>query len=539
MSKFRISLIAAVVVALTIPAHTASGSAVTSFSVSGFTGQSSNLSRSAQNLVGSKISSSSAIDSVKCTGYSRTNSTLAQRSLAQKRATATCNFIKKQAADARFSIEVQSTKNSKITSTVQVRVVHKAAPSNTETAAPQPLNPEAGWQSSLTSVDLQQCQIRDARSMKIPPNNVGFPLLPDVIPTNGTIEMVVIPVDFSDRPGGELPLAYLEQQTQEIDKWYRLFSGDKVNFKFQIGKAWVRAPKPDSEYVVPKNQANAQAIAGDIQYQMGQDIITAAGSQFDYTNVSAVFFYFPTSTSVEFDMGNRGRPVATPQGTKPLFFWGGGQYHFDNRNIPASEKRSKMWAFWIHEMLHSQDQALHAPGNGFSTGLGQDQYGTSLTIGAWEMFRLGWLPNSSVTCLDKSSGTGTAILRPLENGAKDLRTMIVRVSEHQALVVESRRAKGYSSEWGANRGGVLVYEVDTRRNNDRSGEATGDTGNDKTYPKWAFYLGPQGKNVSGATGRNFFPYFLVKGDYVEFEGVKISVKETSVDGDLVEFQLTR
>jgi hypothetical protein len=107
-----------------------------------------------------------------------------------------------------------------------------------------------------TTVDVESCKLLDARRNKQQPNNVGFPLQEDIIPVTGNLNVIVIPVDFSDRPGGQLPSEYLIDQTNKMNEWYKFFSGNQVNLSFQIGKEWVRAPKADSEYVVPKSVAN-------------------------------------------------------------------------------------------------------------------------------------------------------------------------------------------------------------------------------------------------------------------------------------------
>jgi hypothetical protein len=192
-----------------------------------------------------------------------------------------------------------------------------------------------------------------------------------------------------------------------------------------------------------------------------------------------------------------------------------------------------MWAFYIHELLHSQDQALHAPGNGFSAGLGQNQYGTSLVLSTWELFRFGWI-DDSVICLDKQDlGQGArAIIRPLENTAKGMKSVVVRLNQFEVLVVESRRPIGYSQEFTGLEG-ALVYRIDTRLDNDRSGEATGDTGNSEEFPKWGYYLVPDGRSSWTSRSRDLSDFIFKPGDSRTFSGVKVTVTSTSKNGDYI------
>jgi len=386
-----------------------------------------------------------------------------------------------------------------------------------------------------TTVDVESCKLLDSRRNKQQPNNVGFPLQEDIIPVTGNLNVIVIPVDFSDRPGGQLPSEYLIDQTNKMNEWYKFFSGNQVNLSFQIGKEWVRAPKADSEYVVPKSVANSPGVAVDVQFKMAQDIITASKNQFDFKKSSILFFYTPTIKSVDYDMGGRGVNLSTPDGSKNFFFWGGGAYHFDDRNVKASLKKEKMWAFWIHEMLHSQGLALHSPANGSSTGLHADQYGTSLAIDSWELFRLGWIANPNVACLDKSLGINNKlILKPIELGSKIARFAVVKLNSYEALVIESRRPTGYSKEWKLDQKGILVYRIDMRNDNDRSGESTGDTGNSPSFPKWGYLLSPDNKNMNNLTSYEIERYIVRANQTVSYSNIEIKLLASDIDQDLVQ-----
>ncbi len=385
------------------------------------------------------------------------------------------------------------------------------------------------------TVDVESCKLLDARSNKLQPNNVGFPLQEDIIPVKGEINVIVIPVDFSDKPGNQIPNSYLFEQTKKMNDWYKYFSADKASLSFQIGSEWVRAPKPDSNYLVPKNIANSPGIAGEIQYMLAQDIVTAAGNKFDFKKSNVIFFYMPTIKSVDYDMGGRGITLNTPEGSKKYFFWGGGAYHFDNRNLNANTKKEKMWAFWIHEMLHSQGLALHSPANGSSSGLHTDQYGLSLAIDSWELFRLGWVENSNIKCLDVSKDLNNRlVLKPVEMGSKEAKFAVVKLNSYEALVVESRRPIGYSKEWRPDQQGILVYRIDVRNDNDRSGESTGDSGNSPSYPKWGYLLSPDNKNLNNLSPHEIERFIFRKNQTITYSNVKIKLLDSAPDRDLVE-----
>ncbi len=378
------------------------------------------------------------------------------------------------------------------------------------------------------------CRLADARLIRRQPNNVGFPLQKDILPATGVMNLVVIPADFPDRPATGDPTSYLKEQTDKIREWYSFYSDGKLDVKFQIGTAYVRTSKPDSEYSVQKGTAGTAPIDGETQRKLAQDIISSAGSRFDYSNVDGILFYMPTVSAVDYDMGIRGIPLTTPQGVKTMFFWGGGKYHFDDRGRSVEVKKSKMWAFWIHELLHSQGLALHAPGNGFQTGLAQDQYGSSLVLSSWDIFRLGWSPDSSIACLDATKKLDHQIvLKPLELGSKEMRFGLVKLNQFEILVIESRRPIGYSKEWNQNDSGIFIYKVDVRLDNDRSGEASGDTGNTTRFDKWSYYQAPDGRDLSSVQGWESTKYLFKVGEKLTAGKLQISFKKSGVT-DVVE-----
>lgn len=397
---------------------------------------------------------------------------------------------------------------------------------------------------SVSPSSIDNCKVPDQRLVRHQPNNVGFPLAGNLsIPSDGTANIIFIPAQFSDAVGEPDPMGEFGPQLQKITEWSERMSGGRFRYEFQKPTDWVTVPVKSADFPVGWVMQNGPQVDLETQIQLAEAIVSAAGNQFDYAGADGIIFHFPSSIKgLERDLGGRGIHLNTPGGRFPYFFWGGGQYHHETTHnsphyqpLTASIKRSKFWAFWIHEMLHSQGLALHAPGNGFAVGLGQDQYGPSLVIGAWEQFLLGWLTDRQVFCATREDlNESDVILTAVEVQGGERQVAIVRVGASQALVIESRRPVGDSSEWAADARGVFVYRVDTRLDNDRSGESFGDTGNDPTHSKWAYYLAPEGA-PDRRLSNNYLDFLLKQGDSVVSDGVRITL-ENSDEKDHVRIQ---
>jgi M6 family metalloprotease-like protein len=400
---------------------------------------------------------------------------------------------------------------------------------------------------------VNECKLLDQRTNKQQYNNTGFPLTlpssdpqnPNIIPATGHARALFIPIDFSDYPGTPQFLKLMNAQAKEFTDWYSYFSNGKLQFDVATSSVWFRAPKKASEYVVGHGVANGPNNFAKIMHDTAQEFIDATKNSFNFEGVTSVLFFFPVDAKTGITNSILGRnegSLKTPQGDKALVYFSPGTYSYEvekNLKVPNSH----FWSLWIHELLHSQGVALHSPGNGSRTGLGQEQEMGSTVLDVWETFLLGWLNDNQVYCLPKNKvDKNTVLLQPIEVKGDGYKTAIVPLDDHRALVVESRRPVGYSDFWDKTDSGTLIYLVDTTKDNDRSQESTGaDSGNDMKFQKWGYYLVPDKRITPKYDGKNFLEFsnyrnWLMKpGDSVTYDGVQITLKNSnSKDALLIE-----
>lgn len=406
-------------------------------------------------------------------------------------------------------------------------------PSSKQTPSP---TPSSSYLQSATIASVDQCKLRDARINKQQPNNSGFPLSPDIIPPIGKIRFIAILVDFSDAPGTDKFLKKMREQEKSFQNWFSVTSNGRSEVEWITVDKWFRAKKPSTAYVTSKGPANSHNPYAETWNSYAQEFIHLSGSTFDWTDVHGVFFHFPQEqkTGISSELLGRGVELSTPQGKKNLFFWATGNYLYELEpkvitNIP------NFWAaLWTHEVLHSTGLSLHAPGNGFETGVGQNQSGKSWTLNAWETFKLGWYSDSQVYCapVDKIANQ-IVYLEPLEVAGTGIKTLIIPINQTQALIVESRRPIGFSEAWPKDATGLLVYRLDTTLDNDRTGESTGkDSGNNPAFQKWGFYISSDQRPTDDTQVMNekYLHYFISPGESVTKDGIKISfLQSNSVD----------
>jgi hypothetical protein len=419
---------------------------------------------------------------------------------------------------------------------------------------PEEIRVPPDWSQSESAVPIDVCKIPDGRPASMttkPPGvaslgavglaNVGFPLSPDIIPAKGLGNIVVVPVTFRDLGKNPVdPMEVLAPQLEKIVEWSEFWSQGTFRYEFQVVETWQELPADSFDYELTSGGLQQRKVATELR--LANDIVAAVGNQVDWNAAQGLYVYFPpTIESINEEWGGRGSEwIRTPAGDKQLFFRGGGRWHnTDGGGLPAELKREYLWSYWIHEMLHSQGVMLHAPGNGFATGLGQNQYPNptkfSAAIDAWEAFLLGWIKDDQVLCIDgrEPGSESLAMVTPQEIYGGERKIVVIRTGEHDGIVIESRRPIGYSERWAFEDSGLLVYALNLRVMNDRSGESTGlDCGNNPDYDKWAYYLPPN--ENGGLKDSCFFSDFIVhEGEYVSHNGVRIELEFSDEDLDYV------
>lgn len=400
-----------------------------------------------------------------------------------------------------------------------------STPSQTVEQKPEDNRPALS--ESFLAADVDECRLSDARLQRRQPNNVGFPLSETWIPVEGIANYLVVPVTFSDIAADEVPLTFMQDTSTKVSDWYQETSRGKLEVKFEIVENWVELNEPSTNFVFSKGKANVgpteeDRIRNQLQTQMTESVIAGLGDKTILKNKDALIMVFPErAKAVETSILQRGVDLRSTPEVETMMVWGTG----GDNSIKELE-----WAVWIHESLHDQGLPLHAPGNGSDFGLGQNQYAQSSTLSGWEQFKLGWLTDEDVLCLDAETvgAEGWQFnLGIFELPDSKPTIAVIKLSKFEAIVIESRRPVGYSERY-KNLKGAVVYKVDTRLDNDRASECCEDYGNDPAFNKWAFLLTPDHiADSKQSTGNTSDKFIFGEGDEVTIENYVLRLEQSA------------
>jgi M6 family metalloprotease-like protein len=334
----------------------------------------------------------------------------------------------------------------------------------------------------------------------------GFPRYPERLKSTGRMIAKVIFVDFPNSIATITP----QQAFAKISMASNLvteMSYGKLELVMEPMYKWYRMSKNGSSYA-PLNESFQKHKA------YISEALDLSNSDIDFKNVEFIIIIANPDTV---DIGMQG---PTLMGT----FSNG--FNLDNKfitNVVTSAHDLNNWGFtWLnHEMGHSLGLPdlytfkPDSPGNRhpfvgeFSLMGVCSSTSNSPGFFAWERWLLNWLEDTQIKCLNNKK-SGTYLITPIErNGG--VKAITVPLTRTKSVVIESRRPEGIDKNLA--KSGALVYVVD-------STIQTG-SGPIKVYPLDLY----DSRKVTA---------IRAQGETVTVENIKITVKTSNNEGDLVE-----
>jgi len=390
----------------------------------------------------------------------------------------------------------------------------------------------------LSPEKLSNCQIKDQRPAGSGPywQAIAFPVTDfnreQKLPVIGKAKVAFIPIDFSDVPGKGRPLDFGQSQIDSTNEWLAWYTNGKLTYEWQTYNSWIRAPKPSTQYnwAHPvhggyQGQAAPQAQSTE---EIIQQLVTAASPYFNFEGVGAVFLLFPKEVkAIELEITQRNRTWQTAQGPQRFSFFGPG--------AEINDRGDSLWGWWVHEVLHSHGFSGHFPFGFLNLHMMIGGW-QSNALSSWDALIAGWSNEEDVYCLSKEKVTKTALtLSPLDRKQKGLKSVMIKLNDHQVLVFESRRSEKWSSpQLYIN--GLMAYIVDTKIINDREGESAGE---ERT--RTATYLTTDQRRVNGS---NMFPgcsrtqcdrtmVYAKIGQTFTFDGIKVTLTKSGINDEIL------
>lgn len=284
----------------------------------------------------------------------------------------------------------------------------------------------------------------------------------------GTHQAIALFVDFYDAVGTPTERQSLVDNLAPATDWFDISSYGQTTLNVTWDTQWRRMPQPSGYYHdYDPNRSVIDTFA--LHRRFMQDAVTAADPQVDFTGYDFVYVIVPPalfnanyrSAAIIIHANNTMDHLSTDEGSIRLgasLGWGLEQYH----RLLVHETGHLFGLPDLYSYTIPGD-AGHAFVGGWD--LMGDIWGAAPDHFAWHKWKMGWLDDSQVHCMDTNS-QATWTLTPLHTTGGS--TMgVVRTGHHQAVVVEYRADGGpidghpeHSHMPHCFRPGVLVYTID-------------------------------------------------------------------------------
>lgn len=332
------------------------------------------------------------------------------------------------------------------------------SPSTSSTPSPSPIPSELrklpiiSGSDSLISTD--KCRLRNPEDPNFALENFGFPRAPELLESKGNHRILAINVDFSNFRANISPIENTAPYSEIFERYWAHVSRGKINFKVETLDSWISLPKSTFDYAGPAPHRDMDIYA--------QEVITRADSMVDFSRYSIVTILPPSEVRRFFTNG----PVLASGKFDKYKSNEGPIYNLTIAPEPAIPMGGVKWLWLAHEVGHmlgithphdyrENDKRKMSIFSLMDAGfLAPGLYG-------WERWRMDWIEESEIRCLDGESGDRSIHrISPLGNnpGAK---MGVIRLNDFEAIVFENRRRDDFDL-LPESYEGLLVYHVNSK-----------------------------------------------------------------------------
>jgi hypothetical protein len=293
------------------------------------------------------------------------------------------------------------------------------------------------------------------------PLSIAYPSVKSTLNPLGSNNYLFFPIDFADAVGTGSPEKILKPEVAKINEWFSWYSNGKATMKIDYPKDWVRSSYRASDLITfrdPGNPGNPKDKLSDAR--LIEALLSDVEKIYDLSKYQGVYF-MPSMSAKTLQHGVfLNNTFRTSKGT----FTGGG-YVYANT---AFERDEFIWAFVMHDFLHSFGLALHAPDQQLPFGMQSSPTG-GLGINEWDSMSLDWTLPEDVYCVSKENlNTADVTLVPIEREQEGVQSIMIKLSPSRVLVIESHRRDKWGTKFAPGFYGVTTFLVDTSVQNDPS-----------------------------------------------------------------------
>lgn len=386
--------------------------------------------------------------------------------------------------------------------TVEAKPSTTAEPEETQSSEPEPL---PTFELSSMRTDSELCKFEDKtaefatrRPWQLFNYFPNMAIEPYFLPSTGEINVGLVFLDWSDKEGTQADRNYYLGESEMMTNWFDRVSQGKLAVNWRVSEAWSTLSGSWQDYKRDDNAGGDEERAPWEQWLL-DEAVKASDDSFDYSGLDLVILAIPRSGNIT--QGPRGQiysdDTVMTTGTQGMAYdvhegslratvvrseeASIGNWIISGTQFQHTDNTSTAWIHWAHEIGHMQGFISHMnqPVEGqnspiynnslYGVGLYADQWLITRVVASWTAWVAGWLDDDQVWCVDASEISDEVFsLNDFRDVDGDVKAIILRTSDTQGLVIESRKWNGefdYATAY-SKRGfydSIVMYNIDSSR----------------------------------------------------------------------------
>ena len=303
----------------------------------------------------------------------------------------------------------------------------------------------------IAELDPQEvCKIPDITSGGTEDDvSSGFPRIADGASSLEDLDLLVVPVSVEDSVFGDRDLMAVDEALGTVREFFSDQSYGRVTVNGTVA--------PRESWVTLDGTAESTGMADETfahdKTSIYRDAVAIAADTLDLAAYDAIAVFAPADE--RFSFGQSIGRIDTADGLLPYGVLMGG------RAVTA-------WMVLAHEIVHawllSEDLYLFADQSQLMMGgwdLMEGSERMTLEINPWTRWINAWLDDSQVRCVTRPGET-VHHLETISVTSDLVKMVVVKLTEHSVLVIDSRRDLGFGEGgWDDNGDATIAYVVDT------------------------------------------------------------------------------
>ena len=319
-------------------------------------------------------------------------------------------------------------------------------------------------------LQIEQCKLTEPRSY-YDGTSISFPAIEHRLPRVGSHSQLIVAVDFPDArfQYGNVK-SYLETlaNPKNISEFYETMSYGKVKIKFDIYPEVITLSKPFSYYLQNSNKpySKENSLLNGLIMDETREFLQNKSVLQKYSALNIVETSMKATSEGYGGTASSGPSLSSYPNTSSLSLAYtnvqlviGSTYIFGPKDISMlfAHEIGHLFGFTDIYNVNDNRESIAYLSHPFDT-MGLLSFG----LGAWNRWLMGWVADSQVVCLDKSTDIYENNISAL-NLKDGLKAVVIRLSPKEVLIVEARRKDKYDTfEFDfKNYNGLAIHHLDT------------------------------------------------------------------------------